>query len=452
MRQDLHQKSKRTLRCAATAGLVIACVSVFAQHADADVDVVDLNGIDVVQINGLIDPPNASLLSGAITDAEDRDSTLLVIQLDSKGALDVDVEALHEQISTATVPIVVWIGPAGSTARSAAAYLVEAAPYVSMASNASIGFCDWVLLDWGQLDDRAPACEPRRTMNAAQAREAGLVDRIDASLRNLLTELDGTTIETGIGDKVKLSTKVVVPGEKGGDPTTSINQDLRFQKLSVFDQLLHTLNASWVAYLLFVMAISLIVFEFYAASIGAAAVVGAICLVCALVGFSHLPVTWWGVALLALGLGALTIDLQAGGVGFWSAVGILDMIAGSIMLYGGSAQLDLRWWTIALVVTGTIAFFVGGLPAMMRTRFSTPTIGREGIIGEMGTAETDIGTDGVVKVREALWKARTNRATPIASGAVVRVVAVEGVALEVEPEIGGAEDYREKAKKRKSGD
>ena len=85
------------------------------------------------------------------------------------------------------------------------------------------------------------------------------------------------------------------------------------------------------------------------------------------------------------------------------------------------------------------------MTAMVRSRFSTPTIGREELIGEMGVAEVGVDPDGVVRVSDALWRARTNRATPIAAGDAVRVVAVEGVLLEVEPESGGARDYRKRS-------
>jgi membrane-bound serine protease (ClpP class) len=73
------------------------------------------------------------------------------------------------------------------------------------------------------------------------------------------------------------------------------------------------------------------------------------------------------------------------------------------------------------------------------------------MIGEMGEAVADVKPDGVVRIREALWRARTNRATPIASGDRVRVVGIDGLLLEVEPEEGGARDYREAARERRGG-
>jgi membrane-bound serine protease (ClpP class) len=85
-------------------------------------------------------------------------------------------------------------------------------------------------------------------------------------------------------------------------------------------------------------------------------------------------------------------------------------------------------------------FMVAGMPAMVRTRFSTPTIGRESMLGELGTAVSDVDPDGVVTIREAPWRARTNRATPIRAGEAVRVAGIDGLLLEVEPLEGAARD------------
>ncbi|MBV9283956.1 MAG: hypothetical protein JO176_05050, partial [Acidimicrobiia bacterium] len=86
-----------------------------------------------------------------------------------------------------------------------------------------------------------------------------------------------------------------------------------------------------------------------------------------------------------------------------------------------------------LVLLGAALFMLAAMPSVVRARFSTPTIGRETMVGEMGTATADLNPEGMVRVREALWQARTNRATPIAAGDAIRVAGVEGLVLQVEP-------------------
>ena len=158
-------------------------------------------------------------------------------------------------------------------------------------------------------------------------------------------------------------------------------------------------------------------------------------------GFAVLPVRPVGVALLVLAILGFTIDVQTGVPRVWSVIGVISLIAGSLVLYDG---FSLSWVALLVGIVGTSMFMIAGMPAMVRTRFSTPTIGREWMIGEEGEAVTNVSPDGVVRVRGALWRARTNRATPIALHGAIRVVEVDGLLLEVEPLEGGAVDYREK--------
>ncbi len=141
--------------------------------------------------------------------------------------------------------------------------------------------------------------------------------------------------------------------------------------------------------------------------------------------------------------------MQAGGLGFWTGFGTVALVVGSWFLYGGSSSLDVPWWVLILVIGGTVLFFVWGMTAAVRARFSTPTVGREGMLGKMGTAEVPIDPDGVALIDGARWRARTNRATPIGAGDPVRVIEVDGLILEVEPEEGGAKDHREEYQEKK---
>jgi membrane-bound serine protease (ClpP class) len=105
---------------------------------------------------------------------------------------------------------------------------------------------------------------------------------------------------------------------------------------------------------------------------------------------------------------------------------------------------------LALIIAGVGVFYVFAIPPFLRARFSSPTVGREALIGEMGAALTEVNPEGVVEVRDARWRAITNRATPVTVGDRIRVTAVLGFVLEVEPEEGGAQDYREKRSRRKA--
>jgi membrane-bound serine protease (ClpP class) len=131
------------------------------------------------------------------------------------------------------------------------------------------------------------------------------------------------------------------------------------------------------------------------------------------------------------------VDLQAGVPRVWTGIGSVALIVGTLRLYHG---VHLSPLAVLAGVVGTALFMVAGMPAMVRARFSTPTVGRQSMIGETGVALAGIAPEGVVQVRGAPWRARTNRATPIAEGDRVRVIAIDGLLLEVEPETGGARE------------
>ena len=159
-------------------------------------------------------------------------------------------------------------------------------------------------------------------------------------------------------------------------------------------------------------------------------------------GLWVLPVSLIAVGLLVASMFAFSIDVQTGVPRFWTIAGAIALLLGTVLLY--TDGVSMSWIPMVVGVVGITMMMVTGMPTMVRTRFSTPTIGREWMVGEVGDAVEDVDPDGTVKIHDALWKARTNRATPVVVGERVRVVAVEGLVLEIEPESGGARDYRER--------
>jgi membrane-bound serine protease (ClpP class) len=419
------------------------------------------NGIVVVQVNGLIDPSNASLIKKSLREAASARASLVVFQLDGSGAVDVDTNSLVRAVFDSPVPVAAWVGPSGGEARGATALLALATSNVSVAAGAHIGpvvpvnFDDPGAVSVKDATAKVASLERRSRPEAVNfasvvshrlsgktAAADKLIDGVEPTLFQFIVELDGHVLHTATGD-VRMSTKKVVG--VGANRQVTSSQVVSFRKLDLVQQLAHTLNTPWVAYFLFLAGLSLMLFEFFTAGVGIAGVVGAVAFVGSCFGFSHLPVAPWALGLLVLGIFGLAVDLQAGGLGPWTFIGGGALIAGSIWLYNGAAALDPAWWILVLVIGATLLFVLSGMTAMVRSRFSTPTIGREELIGEMGVAEVGVDPDGVVRVRDALWRARTNRATPIAPGDAVRVVAVEGVLLEVEPEVGGARDHRDRS-------
>lgn len=460
----MPRRLRRALLGAVLGALVLAVLA-----PEALVAAPDRRFIEVTQVDGLIDPPNSALIRDSIRQANAQRASLLVIKVASGATVDVDPGPLVRAIRASRVPIAVWVGPSGGKAKGLAALLAAAAPIAAVSNGSGIGPADPLRLDDPSATDRRALSDEvarlsdengrsaagaramvGRTLSSSEAVRLGVTNRVCTdvpgcpTLGEFIVNLDGKTVHTA-GGTVKLSTAKIVG--KGADRRRQLNQVIRFRKLDLVGQAVHTLTSPSIAYLLLVVGLALIVFEFFTISIGLAGGTGAIALIGAFIGFSHLPVTWWAVGLILLAMVGYSIDVQAGRPLAWTAIGTVTLVVGSLFLYGGSSRLDVPWWVLLIVVPATVVFMVSAMPVAVRSRFSTPTVGREGLVGEMGEAAVDVDPDGVVLVRGARWRARTNRATPIRAGEPIRVAEVVGLVLEVEPEEGAARDYRERRPK-----
>jgi membrane-bound serine protease (ClpP class) len=388
--------------------------------------------IRVVELSGLIDPVLVDFTTGALDAAERAGAEVLVIRLDSPGGVvsQAAADALAFRLSHAAVPVAVWVGP-GRQARAygTAFQLLQAAAVSGVAPGARVGRApDPVLGGDNPLRDRTVGADEALARQVVQVRAATLGDFVVA--------LDGRAAGTRV---LSVPTEVVTrpgrPPQRALAPTVRV----RFDEPSLVAQVLHAVATPSVAYLLFVVGLLLVVFEFFTAGVGMAAVAAAGSLVLSSSGLGVLPTRPGALLLVALGVVGYAIDVQAGEPRAWTVIGTVSFVAGSATLYAG---LSVPLAVLAAVVVGVALFMVAGMPAMVRARFSTTTIGRESMLGEMGRALGDLAPEGVVQVRDAPWRARTNRATPIRAGEPVRVTGIHGLLLEVEPEEGGARDAR----------
>lgn len=400
--------------------------------APAQATAEDSGVVRVVKFNGLLDPVLADFLINALEQADaDPRTRAVVLEVNSTGSV-VSESVLNDvaaAIADADVAITAWVGPNGARATREVAQLVGLTDRVAVAPGARLGDTGPSVLDarftpfWG---DKANLVLDR-TIDHEEAVREGFAPNPAPIIGEFIVQLaDEYPVE-------------ITLQPDGGNTVDSF---VRFERLSVLKSWMHSVASSPVAYLLFVIGMALLVFELYTAGVGLAGLIGAMCLLLGSYGLGILPTRTWAIALLVLSMVAYAIDVQTGVPRFWTAVGTVMFIIGTLFLY--TDGVSLSWLSIIVGIAGIVTTMLVGMPTMVRTRFSTPTIGRDWMIGAMGKAIEAVEPDGVVEIRDSLWKARTNRATPIASGAAVRVVAVDGLWLEVEPEDGAAKDYRER--------
>jgi membrane-bound serine protease (ClpP class) len=426
----------------------IAVLSLAGPSARAQGDEPAPGPVDVLQVSGLIDP----IVVGAIDDAIDRadagGAQALVLQVNSRGAVVSrnEIESLLERIAEAPIPIAIWVGPSGARLYGTPAQLLAVADVTGMASGSRVGYTgvplspNGVSIDFGAAETALHS----GSVGLTEARELGVfkqrvTDQGIPTISSMINALDG--YEEG-GRVLETTTEQTLDDGTVRRDTTAV---VRFSKLSLVDQLFHTAASPAVAYLLLLVGMSLLVFEFFTAGIGIAGVVGAVATVLAATGLATLPARGWAVGLLLAAMLAFAVDVQVGLPRLWTGIGMVLTVVGSWWLFEPLPGVTLRpsWITLLAGIGGVLLAFVVGMPSMVRTRFATPTIGREWMVGTEGEVIEAVDPEGVVSVGDARWRARTNRATPVAPGQAVRVVAIDGVTLEVEPLEGGARDYRE---------
>jgi membrane-bound serine protease (ClpP class) len=441
------------------AGLTLFGPAVQAQ-TDSDTPPADSSAaparIDVLQVSGYMDPILVDSINQAIDRAKQEGSQALILQVNSDGTVVSDdaVEELLVRVANAPIPIGIWVGPSGARFYGTAAQLLAVADVTGMAPGARVGYIgvpldpaglpDGVSVDFGIAEERLR----NGSVGLSDARSLSVFkQRIDdegvPTISNMVQAMDGYE-ENGV---VLVTSKLVVLDD--GSTRFDTVSVVRFSKLSLVDQLFHTVASPPVAYLLLLIGLALLVFEFFTAGVGLAGGVGAICTVLAFSGLAVLPTQPWAVGLIMLAMLAFAVDVQVGIPRFWTGVGIVLTIVGSWFLFEpipGSAMRP-SWLALIAGIAGITLTFIVGMPSMVRTRFSTPTIGREWMIGQEGVAIGAVDPEGIVEVDGARWRARTNRATPIPDGDPLRVAAIDGVTLDVEPLEGAARDYRDMRKK-----
>jgi membrane-bound serine protease (ClpP class) len=405
--------------------------------------------VDVLQVSGFMDDILVAEIRDAIERADDSGAQALILQVNCDGTVvdDSVVEALLEDIATAPVPIGVWVGPTGSRFYGPAAQMLAVADVTGMAPGARVGYFGVPLSIPSAEIDFGIAEETLRngSVGLSEARALDIFrQRInDEGIPTVTSMLQAMNGYEELGVTLVTTEQVVTDDGNTRFDTVAI---VRFSKLSLIDQLFHTVASPPVAYLLLLTGLALLVFEFFTAGVGVAGVVGAVCTFLAFSGLAVLPTRTWAVVVIGLAMLAFSVDVQVGIPRFWTGVGLVLTVIGTWFLFEPLPGASMRPGWIALItgVGGIALTFIVGMPNMVRTRFATPTIGREWMIGELGTVIDDVDPDGVVEVGNGRWRARTNRATPVMRGDEIRVAAIDGITLEVEPLEGAAKDYRER--------
>ncbi|MFT4569913.1 MAG: membrane-bound serine protease (ClpP class) [Hyphomicrobiaceae bacterium] len=397
-------------------------------------------------IAGPITPAVGDYLSSAIDRATAQGSAALIIELDTPGGLLNSTQTMVQTLLAAPLPVLIWVSPSGASATSAGVFITMAGHIAAMAPSSTIGAAHPV---GGQGEDIqgdmrekvenftasfGNAIAERRGRNvewaekavresvsitATEAVELGVVDFVAADLAELLRKCEGKEIELGSGRMILDFGAVLADG---GPHVVEVEMTLRQRVLSVVAD-------PNIAYLLMMAAMLGLYMEISNPGSIFPGVIGAICLLLALMAAQVLPISLVAMSLVLLGMGFLLAEFFTPSFGVLGVGGIAALTLGSLFLYTPDSGLlvDRR------LIAATVMTFAGCVSAILMLfvsdRRRRPRTGSEGIVGEVGVASSAIGKRGTVKVHGEIWNARSEQ--PIAAGAAVVIEQVEGMRVRV---------------------
>ena len=438
--------------------LILVFLSAMPVWAESEGKIIQL------EIEGPIGPATTDYVKRGFDHAIESSARLIILRLDTPGGLDLAMRDIIKQIIASPIPVVAYVAPSGARAASAGTYILYAAHIAAMAPATSVGAATPVQIAGpGPSPPKTPGSDDNKqdkekskpkggamqrkmindavayikglakmhgrnaewaekavreaaTLTAEEALEKNVIDLIATDIGDLLKKLNGRKV-TVLGQEIELKTQGLV--------LERLEPDWRSRLLAV-------LTNPNIAYILMLLGIYGLIFEFSNPGAVVPGVLGGICLLLALFAFQVLPINYAGLALILLGLSLMVAEAFVPSFGILGIGGVVAFTLGSIMLTdtsvpGFGIHLEL---ILAFAATSALLFIMG-LGMVIKARHNPVVTGKEELLNQTAEALEDFEAEGWVRLHSERWRAITDR--PVRKGDLLKVTGIDGLTLYVTP-------------------
>ncbi len=401
----------------------------------------------MIPIQDAITSGTASFVERQLQLAEAEGAAGVIIHLDTPGGLVDATLKLNRLFKAYPNPVIVLVAPSGAMAASAGAFLVLAADIAVMAPGTSVGAAQPMMVTPAGTQEadektmefmashlRSLARESDRpadiaerfvtenlTLDAWEALEKGVIDLMAANTDQMMTELEGYTLEKG-AQTFTLQTREA--------RVVEVEMNLR-------ERIQNMVSNPQIAFLLLMLGGLAVYLGLSAPGTFVPEILGSLALIMAVYGLGLFSTNAAGIILLLAGIGLIIAEAVTAGFGVLGVSGAASLVIGAILL-PHEPLMDPDWYQAFRVTVLGVGIAVSLLLLTAIQRVVSSRLRRKRkrtfMIPEKALVTRTLNPRGTVRAQGELWNAREVEGKVVEEGEEVQVVGQDGLEIVVKKE------------------